>query len=84
MADPRQAAWWRRTAALAAAVVVVWALIGVVLQVFDLGPEGVDPLGFPLAWFLAAILAPVVMAIVLFLYVPWQRVIDRSVDGTED
>ena len=84
MADPRESAWWRRTAALAAAVVVVWALVGVVLQILDLGLDGVDPIGFPIAWLLAAVLAPVVMAIVLFLYVPWQRVIDRRVDGTED
>jgi hypothetical protein len=32
---------------------------------------------------LAAFLVPLVMVIALFLFIPWQRAIDRRVDGSE-
>jgi len=83
MAEVKEAAWWRRTAWLAAAVIFVWAFFGVLLQMFDASLEGVDAFGFPLGYFLAAIVAPVVLAIILFSFVERQKVIDRRYGGGE-
>jgi putative solute:sodium symporter small subunit len=75
MADDRQRLWWRKTRWLAGAVVFVWIFFGVLVQIFDAEMDA-DAFGFPLGYFLALVVAPVLMAIFLFSFVGRQKVID--------
>jgi putative solute:sodium symporter small subunit len=83
MAGDNQRVWWRKTRWLAAAVVFIWAFFGVLIQMFDAGLEGVDAFGFPLGYFLALVVAPVLMAIFLFSFVERQKMIDRRYGADE-
>jgi len=83
MAEIKQGAWWRKTRWLAAAMVFIWAFFGVLVQIFDASLNGVDAFGFPLGWFLALIVAPVLMTIFLFSFVERQKVIDRRHGASE-
>jgi putative solute:sodium symporter small subunit len=82
MANAGETAWWRRTALLAGLVLAVWAVVGVAVPVLDLSFIKID-LRLPWPYVLAAFLVPLVMVIALFLFIPWQRAIDRRVDGSE-
>jgi putative solute:sodium symporter small subunit len=83
MAEVKDGAWWRKTRWLAAAIIVVWAFFGVAIQIFDASLEGIDAFGVPLGYFLAAIVAPIFFAVVLFSFVQRQKIIDRRHGAVE-
>jgi putative solute:sodium symporter small subunit len=82
--DASEGTWWRRTWQFAAAVISGTIVLSFALLLLANPLDGQLVFGLPLGTFLAAVLAPLVVLLVTFVFAAQQRALDRRYDVAED
>jgi putative solute:sodium symporter small subunit len=82
--DASETTWWRRTRQFAAATVAGTAFLALILLRLAGPLDGHLFFGLPFGTFLAAIVAPAVVLVVVIVFATQQQALDRRYDVAED
>jgi len=76
--------YWRKTRSLAIATLAVTLIVAIAVHILFQGTSEFTVLDFPLDYYLAAHVAPLLLIAVIVWHTLYQRVIEREHDVIED